>query len=411
MLLPIVSMAESITLGQALQKTTENNLLLLQYPFFQQQAVAELKQAKIRPQPTLQLEVENILGRHQLEGIDGAETTLMLSQLIELGDKRRARIDFATAEAKQRAAAFELTRLKVLAETSRRFYALLSHDAFATLLDKRIKQEKAAFRLIQQRAKAGAVSDVDVKKMALHLEKSLVQQLALTQQRQLLKMALSSQWLAYPAFDQVKGNLLALPILPSIEQVQQAVEQSPEYLLKHAQMLVASGQSQLAQRQGKADFRLGGGVKYLNEEDSFALTLRASMPLHLSNPNAGRIEAANAQYRLSQQQFAASEKRLALELHQLHRQTLLLKSEIDWITKRLLPQAKSLLAASQSALAKGQITVLQWADSEDEVFALEEALIRKHTQIYNHLLTIEQITGVSLGVDIRAIPRQTGENR
>jgi cobalt-zinc-cadmium efflux system outer membrane protein len=399
--IPITLAAESLTLSEALRKTSENNLLLLQYPFFQQQMAAELKQAKIRPQPVLSLEVENVLGSGQLEGFDGAETTLMLSQQIELGDKRQSRINFATAETKRRAIEFEATRLRVLAETSRRYYSLLNHDAQEALLVKRIKQEKSALRLIQQRAKAGAVSEVDVRKMALHLEKSQTELLALRQSRKLLKMALASQWVSLPNFDRVSGNILTMPRIPSMDHVNNAIAQSPEYLLKQAEIMAAQGQLKLEQSRSKADLALGGGVKYLNDQDSFGLTFTASMPINFSNPNAGRIESASSQYQLSQQQAESAAKMLSITLHQLHQKTLLLRSEINWINQRLLPKAKSLLQASQDALSKGQISVLQWADSEDEVFTLEAALIQNHTQIYLNLLDIEQVTGASLSASSR----------
>ena len=325
----------------------------------------------------------------------------MLSQQIELGDKRQSRINFATAETKRRAIEFEATRLRVLAETSRRYYSLLNHDAQEALLVKRIKQEKSALRLIQQRAKAGAVSEVDVRKMALHLEKSQTELLALRQSRKLLKMALASQWVSLPNFDRVSGNILTMPRIPSMDHVNNAIAQSPEYLLKQAEIMAAQGQLKLEQSRSKADLALGGGVKYLNDQDSFGLTFTASMPLNFSNPNAGRIESASSQYQLSQQQAESAAKMLSITLHQLHQKTLLLRSEINWINQRLLPKAKSLLQASQDALSKGQISVLQWADSEDEVFTLEAALIQNHTQIYLNLLDIEQVTGASLSASSR----------
>ncbi|MFW6027388.1 MAG: TolC family protein, partial [bacterium] len=59
-------------------------------------------QARVRPNPELGFEAENILGSGELSGFEGGEYTLGIGQRIELGGKRRARI--AVAEGAQESA-------------------------------------------------------------------------------------------------------------------------------------------------------------------------------------------------------------------------------------------------------------------------------------------------------------------
>jgi cobalt-zinc-cadmium efflux system outer membrane protein len=45
--------------------------------------------ARVRPNPELGVEVENFNGAGDLRGFQGAESTLSLSQQVELGGQRR----------------------------------------------------------------------------------------------------------------------------------------------------------------------------------------------------------------------------------------------------------------------------------------------------------------------------------
>ena len=61
-------------------------------------ARGDLRQARTRPNPDLSVEVENFNGPGDLRGLQGAETTFALSQEVELGGQRRARINLADRE-------------------------------------------------------------------------------------------------------------------------------------------------------------------------------------------------------------------------------------------------------------------------------------------------------------------------
>jgi cobalt-zinc-cadmium efflux system outer membrane protein len=56
---------------------------------------AEMLQAGRRPNPELGVELENLAGSGPFSGLDGLETTLALSQAIELGGKRGRRVEAA----------------------------------------------------------------------------------------------------------------------------------------------------------------------------------------------------------------------------------------------------------------------------------------------------------------------------
>jgi len=76
-------------------------------------AEGRLAQAGVRPNPEVALEVENILGRGPYQGVDGAETTVSVSQDLELWGRRGARVGVAQAEREAARWRRESSRLEV----------------------------------------------------------------------------------------------------------------------------------------------------------------------------------------------------------------------------------------------------------------------------------------------------------
>ena len=56
-------------------------------------AEARVRQARVRPNPTAALEAENAFGSGPFSGYDNAETTLSLTQDLELWGRRGARVE------------------------------------------------------------------------------------------------------------------------------------------------------------------------------------------------------------------------------------------------------------------------------------------------------------------------------
>ena len=83
-------------------------------------ARALVGQARLRPNPEVSLEVENIAGSGAFSGLSATEYTLSIGQRLELGDKRGTRVRAAQAGALcgRTVASTPWTRLKVDTESA-----------------------------------------------------------------------------------------------------------------------------------------------------------------------------------------------------------------------------------------------------------------------------------------------------
>ena len=107
-----------ITLRQALALALMHNPELKAFSWDVRASQARQLQASIRPNPALEVEVEEVGGPGQRSGFDAAETTIQLSQLIELGDKRNKRIKLASLERELAGLDYEAKRLDVFTAVS-----------------------------------------------------------------------------------------------------------------------------------------------------------------------------------------------------------------------------------------------------------------------------------------------------
>ena len=380
----------SLSLKQALQLTLQQNPQLKAYPYYVRQLDGEVTQAKLRPVPRIEVELSS------------DEATLTLSQNFELGDKRLSRVGFTNAKQEQLQAEFEIAKLDVLAETSRRYYQLLALQKQKTLLSIRIGQEKRALNIINKRAKAGAVAQADVANMALGLARSNNTLEQLEFGIRLQQEALSAMWLGLTqkGLMQLQGNLSQLPQLLDDKAlsdiISNGINQLPDYRYQVALSRLADSRTSLTQANGSADLNLGLGLRHNDISGDQSLVLNASMPLNFSNPNRGRIASVQAQQALSYEQLEIKRQQLCIELTRIQAS---LEKELrlaNRISKQLLPLASELLSTTQKAYRQGQYTVLQWIDAQNQVFNLEQDLINSQVRIFNQVLELERILGQSI---------------
>tara|TARA_R110002096_G_scaffold426898_1_gene637181 strand:- start:6850 stop:8205 length:1356 start_codon:yes stop_codon:yes gene_type:complete len=387
----------SIDLNWALQQTLQKNATLKTFPYHLRMSDAEILQARQRPLPTLGLSIENVLGGGDYSDMEQAEFTLTLGQTLELGSKRESRIAVATAAMQRQQSEYELTRLDVLAETSRRYYQLLRIQLLQRWIEKRAQSEQQALGIIQQRARAGAAKQADVSKMQLRLSRSKAQAAQLKGQLILAKAGLTAMWLENPSFTTANGNLISSPVIPDTtrirESVVELVNKSPLFIRQQALQRLSDAEVQLARANGRVNLDVGVGIRHLEKSGDQALVFDLSMPIPISNPNRGRIAAAQANKELSAEQTEMVRSQLQLSLLAIQQTLSNHHLYAGLITNELLPQARQLLADVEKGYSKGRYTVLQWVDAQAELFALERELIEIHTLMYQQLLELERITG------------------
>ncbi|ALS99425.1 TolC family protein [Lacimicrobium alkaliphilum] len=393
LLLPHTAIANELTLRDALQKTLQGHPELQQYPYQQRMAEAEKLQASLRPNPVIGFELENLAGSGRNQGVQSAQATLSFSQLIELGGKREQRIEFASAKQRQLEAEFAYAKTEVLAETASRFYRLVQLQALAHWNQQQQQRLSNALNIASTRVKSGAVAPSEITRISLQKKRTEADFNAISGQLTEARARLSGMWASAPEFESVRGTFARDITLPTVAKVEAAVNQAPELLrLADSEQLLAA-KAQALSSAATADLTLGMGVRYNNEFEDAGLILKASMPLQLSDPNAGLMQSNRAERdMLVGLQHSVREQlrvRTRAVMAQLQRHEQYLQS----IQDTLLPLAQQLETEIQAGYARGAYNLLQVLDAQNELAQLEAEQINRRYAIYHALLELERLTG------------------
>ena len=387
---------KTLTLKQALINTEQQNPLLKRYPYHQKILSALKSQAALSPNPVLNVEAENLLGTNDARGVQGAEVTLAFSQLIELGNKRQSRINYATANIKAQAIQYQNTRLALLATTGERYYEALKFQTLLSLNSERYQVVSQALKAIKQRADAGAVSQADVTRMRYALSQVELDKAKLNSEFERARLSLNELWNEQHSYTDLAGNMTTLIPLKSEQGLLEAVNQAPDFAMLQQQYLQQAANLTLQKANGQSDINIGAGVSYNQQNNTSSLLFSFSMPLQLSNSNSGNIEVANSQLALLREQQGQLRIQLRQQVRTLYAYYQGKTLQAQLLSGQVIPQAQTLIEQSLKSYQRGQISVLQLLDAQQALFDSKRALINTYAALYQAHLALERLTGQSL---------------
>lgn len=384
---------QTLTLTQALQRTLQHNAALQAYPYQLRMAEAAQLQATIRPNPELDVSLENVLGTGDSRGLAGAELTLSLSQQIELGDKRQRRIEVAHYQSQLQQDNYELARIEALADTTEQYLQLLRLQHLEQWASEKIHREQTLLATAQHRSLAGNLQDTDISRIKLRLIRSEIELADIKQAIQSQHYQLAARWNNTPDFVSVSGDLSSLPLLPALASLQQQLQQSRTLQRFISLQRVALSQSRLTDANSKADIRLTAGLRRNEASNDNALVLGFSMPLSLSDPKAGQRQAHLAEQALLAAQQQQSQTALSHLLLQQWHSLEQLRQAVHSMQSLLLPEATQLHRLSLKGYQQGQVDLLSLLSASEELALAERDVIEAQSRFHLTLLELERLTG------------------
>jgi cobalt-zinc-cadmium efflux system outer membrane protein len=256
-------------------------------------AEARVRQAGVRPNPELGLEAENAFGTGPFSGYDNAETTLSLSQDLELWGRRRARVEVARAEAgaavlrRDLASVEAANRLALVyaeAEAAERRFLLAEEALAVTIADTR-----AALILVEEGREPllrGIQGETEAAAARANLDEAHAERDAAFARLTAVAM------LSTPVTSIETGLLDRTPA-----GIAAFAGTTPEVRVAEAERAAAESRIEVEQVRARPDVRASVGVRRYEAEDATALTFGVSMPLPLFDRNRGNIDAARAEFR------------------------------------------------------------------------------------------------------------------
>ena len=148
-----ITLTGTITLDQALEAALLKNPDLQAFSYEVRAREAETLQAGMTFNPKLNVQVENVAGSGNFNGVTQSETTVQLSQRLELGDKRNLRKNSANLSKEIAGWDYEVQRLEVLTRVSQSFTHILKAQQKITLTVEGVQLAKKFLNAVSERVK------------------------------------------------------------------------------------------------------------------------------------------------------------------------------------------------------------------------------------------------------------------
>lgn len=387
-----------ITLNEALQLSLLHNPRLRAFAWEIRAAEARQLQANLLPNPEIEFEIEEIGGSGQRSRFNGTESSIQLSQVVELGDKRSQRNQLASLNAHLTGWDYEAQRLDVFTEVAHAFVDVLAAQERLALAQESVLIHEEVLKSIKEKVAAGKDSPVEAMKAEVELSSART---GLTKARQSLdynRKKLALMWGSQEAtFQQVKGSLHdQVWAVPVEDEIRELVTQNPD--LARWNMELQQRRSELALEKANAigDPVLSGGVQQFNEDDDIAFVLGLSFPLPLFDRNqAGILEAkynilkAREQQRVIESLVQAALSKAYLFLANAY-------TEATDLQNTILPIAEKSFDAVRQGYSTGKFDYLEVLDSQRTLFEEKGKLIEALAEYHRARADVERLIGQSL---------------
>ncbi len=252
-----------------------------------------LAQARLRPNPEIDIAVENFAGSRDYSGTRSAETTGSLALPVELGGKRSARIGAATAGVALAEAEAGMALLD-LDLAVREAHTLASEAEAAALLaveDAAIAREldQAVGKLVQ------AGREPPLRQVTAAAERAQAD--AAVELASAERVAARERLAALIGREQADFNVPPLAPVQQLEAPGQKLAAGPDMTVARVQVDLSRSRLREAKSQAAPDVRFSLGARRLAAEDATAMVAGVSIPFPLFNRNGGNIAAASAEVR------------------------------------------------------------------------------------------------------------------
>lgn len=390
----LAASSRPLTLAQALSSALAANPRLTVAERDIGMAGGRSMQATVLPNPNLSLEVDNAFGSGSYQGLDLAEQTLQVSQLVELGGKREARIAAANAGIGVARWEREAIRLQVLAETTAAFVTVLSAQSRLEILKAQSGAIERWMPLLQNRVEAGASSPAEISRAKVAADLARVEleraKTALVTARRELALLMG---LTDAKFGAVTGNLVRVGAPPPLDRILKLAQENPQ--LTRFTALKAQRGAELSGARAKAipDVTVGVGYRHYNETADSGMIFTLSVPLPVFDQNQGGIIEARESLRRAEAEEAVVRSALISQVGRAYDALKSSHDEVAILRGSTIPDAKSAFGGIESGYSEGRYTLLELLDAQSALTGTTlrelDALVSYHTA----LATLEGLTG------------------
>lgn len=378
--------AEPITLEEAIAKAVEAAPSIRANEAAVDAARAGRVQAGVRPNPTVTVEGENLVGSGPYNVFGQAEITGTYSQTIERGGKRDARVAYAERDISVAEASSRVARLELVSAVQRAFLDVVIAGYVVEIAETRLGVEVEMQREALRRVR-GYKDPLFVETSASARVTQARLNLVEAQAREDgVKAALAAFWNGSGEDIETVGEVLSG--IPAARQLAVADAELAQAEARRASAAVAVEQTRATQ-----DYTLSGGARFLRGTNDVALVAGVTIPIGRFDRNQGNI--ARAQAEKLRIELTAEAQRLdrLRRLASLGAEADAARARADAIVLEVYPQTTKALRQVREGYARGGFNFRDMQGAADAIIQAQAEWLDAVTRYRDLQTEIDRLTG------------------
>jgi outer membrane protein, heavy metal efflux system len=386
-------LASSLTLAEAQALALTHNPNLAQARLALQAQQAAERQAGARPNPELGLQLEDTRAATRTG-------TLQLSQTLELGGKREARLAAAALAREQAAVALAGREAELQAEVAAAFHGLLGAQAQRQQAEVTRYLARRARAAAQLRLQAGKVPPLEAARAAVaeaSAQADLAQaerELALAHAR-LAALGIPDAQAASPA----EGDVATLPSVPDPQRLAERLADAPVVRIARLEMARHQALSAGERARRVPDLTVTLGAKRDAELGRTQAVIGLSLPLPLNDRNTGALTEALRREDQAREALDATQRQLQLEVTEARSQWELSRDQARLLGHEALPAAQTAYDTALRGFELGKFSFLDVLDAQRTLAQLRRERLQHLIQAHRAAATLARLLGRPLTLD------------
>lgn len=356
-------------------------------------AEAGVRQADVRPNPTLGLMVENLptVGGGDLLG--RTETTIIYEQRIERGGDRPARVDLARSEGALVVANARVRQLDRLEAVQRAWTEALTTEARLEIARERLALAEQFQAQVQRRVDAardplfaGARAEAELAQAQINFDQAEIEV-------RIARVTLAKFWDGPADF----GVGAAAFVDTSASRAVAGEVAQIDLNVFLAQRGIADAQVRVEEARAVPDPTVSVGLRHIWEND-VSLVFGGSIPLQRYDRNLGAIDRARAEGIAAQVDLEALRIDREREIARLQVQLLARASEARRIGEEILPQAERAVSLVREGFARGGFTYNDVMSAQSALLETRARRVAVLQQFHIDRARLDRLTGSHAGL-------------
>lgn len=362
--------ADEVSLTDALAQGAQSSPRLAQARAQAQAAEARARQAGASPNPEISLQIENFAGTGPYSNVRSAESTLALSQRLELGGKRSARVAVASAERDVALLGYKRAEADLVRDIRIAYAELQAAEDRAVLARDNVAQAEELARSARLFVEVGR--DPPLRKMrsdALLAEAKAEQARTfgeLLTARRALAALISSEdpELSAVGFGDGVVPPLLPPATPTLDEQVVAAERD-----------AARARIRVARADAVPDLTASAGVRRISDGRETVFVAGIALPLPIRDRNQGNIAAAGSDSLAAEAALAQTRLDTSRAQHDARMLLGAANERVAALSGPGLAQAEEALRLGRIGYSAGKFSLIELLDAQSALNAARESLI------------------------------------